>query len=127
MILATKVGLEWRNGTVFRDAMREPIESEIEDSLRRLRTDYIDIYQLHWPDPLVPIQETPEALRALYEAGWIGAIGVSNYIPEQMQVFRQVAPLHAAQPRYNPFERGRKRRCSPAADSKCRACRICPS
>ncbi len=75
MILATKVGLEWRNGTVFRDATREPIETEIEDSLRRLRTDYIDIYQVHWPDPLVPIQETAEAHRGLYEAGWIGAIG----------------------------------------------------
>jgi len=78
---------------------------EIAASLRRLRTDYIDIYQVHWPDPLVPIEETAEALHRLYRDGRIRAIGVSNHSPEQMDAFRQVAPLHTAQPPYNLFER----------------------
>src|SRR5712671_6554099 len=56
-ILATKVGLEWRDGEVYRNATRDRIMREIDDSLRRLRTDYIDIYQVHWPDPLVPLEE----------------------------------------------------------------------
>src|SRR5437879_4974069 len=48
-VIATKVGLEWRDGSVFRNASRARIMREVEDSLRRLRTDYIDIYQVHWP------------------------------------------------------------------------------
>ena len=58
VLIATKVGLEWRDGNVFRNASRDRIMREIEDSLRRLRTDHIDIYQVHWPDPLTPIEET---------------------------------------------------------------------
>ena len=77
--IATKAGLEWRDGKVFRNASRARIMREIEDSLRRLRTDHIDIYQVHWPDPLVAIEETAEAMHALYEEGKIGAIGVSNF------------------------------------------------
>jgi len=79
---------------------------EIDDSLRRLQTDYIDIYQVHWPDPLVPIEETAAAMHQLYKQGKIRAIGVSNYSLEQMHLFQQVAPLHTAQPPYNLFERG---------------------
>jgi aryl-alcohol dehydrogenase-like predicted oxidoreductase len=60
VFIATKVGLEWTNGKVFRNASRDRILCEATDSLRRLRTDYIDIYQVHWPDPLVPIEETAE-------------------------------------------------------------------
>ena len=55
VVLATKVGLEWRNGGVARNATRARIRQEIGDSLKRLRTDYVDLYQVHWPDPLVPI------------------------------------------------------------------------
>src|ERR1039457_5913017 len=49
-IIATKVGLEWRDGKVYRNATRDRIMQEVDQSLRRLRTDYIDIYQVHWPD-----------------------------------------------------------------------------
>jgi aryl-alcohol dehydrogenase-like predicted oxidoreductase len=109
VIIATKVGLEWRGDQVFRNATRARIMEEIDDSLRRLQTDYIDIYQVHWPDPLVPIEETAEAMHQLYKQGKIRAIGVSNYSREQMSVFQHVAPLHTAQPPYNLFERGVKK------------------
>jgi aryl-alcohol dehydrogenase-like predicted oxidoreductase len=106
VVLATKVGLEWgRSGDPVRNASRARIDQEIVDSLRRLQTDYIDIYQVHWPDPRVPIEETAEALRRLHRRGLIRAVGVSNFSPEQMEVFRQAAPLHTAQPPYNLFER----------------------
>jgi aryl-alcohol dehydrogenase-like predicted oxidoreductase len=106
IVLATKVGIEWtRSGEPFRNSSRERIWKEIGDSLRRLHTDYVDIYQVHWPDPLVPIEATAEVLHRLYREGSIRAIGVSNYSREQMEVFRQAAPLHTAQPPYNLFER----------------------
>src|SRR5712671_4430291 len=104
-VIATKVGLEWRDGKVYRNATRDRIMREIHESLRRLRTDYIDIYQVHWPDPLVPIEETAEAMRTLYDQGKIRAIGVSNFSVAQMERFRRVAPLHVLQPPYNLFER----------------------
>jgi aryl-alcohol dehydrogenase-like predicted oxidoreductase len=106
VVIATKAGLEWRGTEVYRNASRERILHEVEDSLRRLRTDYIDIYLVHWPDPLVPIWETAEAMRSLYESGKIRCIGVSNFSLAQLQEFRQVAPLHVVQPPYNLFERG---------------------
>jgi aryl-alcohol dehydrogenase-like predicted oxidoreductase len=104
-VIATKVGLEWHDGKIHRNASRARIMQEVDDSLRRLRTDYIDIYQVHWPDPEVPVEETAEAMRSLYEAGKIGAIGVSNFSVPEMERFRQVAPLHVLQPPYNLFER----------------------
>jgi len=103
--VATKVGLEWRDGKIFRNASRDRIMREIEDSLRRLRTDHIDIYQVHWPDPLVAIEETAEAMHTLYKDGKIRAIGVSNFSIDQMEQFRRVAPIHVLQPPYNLFER----------------------
>ena len=105
-IIATKVGLAWKDGNPYRDASKGRIVREVEDSLRRLQTDVIDIYQVHWPDPNTPIEETAEAMAALYRGGKIRAIGVSNFSPAQMDTFRAVAPLHTAQPPYNLFERG---------------------
>jgi len=105
VLIATKVGLEWQQGQVFRNASRARILKEVEDSLRRLRTDRIDIYQVHWPDPLVRIEETAEAMRTLLAQGKIRAIGVSNFSVAQMERFRRVAPLHVLQPPYNLFER----------------------
>jgi aryl-alcohol dehydrogenase-like predicted oxidoreductase len=105
VVIATKVGLEWKNGKVFRNASRDRILREAEDSLRRLRTDYIDIYQVHWPDPLVSIEETAEAVQTLFDQGKIRAIGVSNFSVAQIERFRRVAKLHVVQPPYNLFER----------------------
>ena len=105
VLIATKVGLEWRNGSIFRNASRDRIRREVQDSLRRLRTDYIDIYQVHWPDPTVPIEETARAMQALYKEGLIRGVGVSNYSPEQMDRFMAVSELRTVQPPYNLFER----------------------
>ena len=106
VLIATKTGLQWEDGKVFRNASRARILQEIEDSLRRLRTDYIDLYQVHWPDPLVEIEETAEVMRTLLEQGKIRAIGVSNFSVAQIEQFRRVAPLHVLQSPYNLFERG---------------------
>jgi len=106
VVIGTKVGLAWNNdGQVCRNSTKQRILQEIDDSLRRLQTDYIDLYQVHWPDPLVPIEETAQSMAELLNTGKIRAIGVSNYSPAQMDAFRKIAPLHAVQPPYNLFER----------------------
>ena len=105
VVIATKTGLEWKDGKVFRNASRGRILREIADSLRRLQTDYVDIYQVHWPDPVVPIEETAEAMQTLFDQGKIRAIGVSNFSVAQIERFRRVAKLHVVQPPYNLFER----------------------
>jgi aryl-alcohol dehydrogenase-like predicted oxidoreductase len=106
VVIATKAGLQWEGGSVSRNASRARILREIEDSLRRLRTDYIDVYQVHWPDPLVAVEETADAMHTLFAQGKIRAIGVSNFSVGQTERFRGVAPLHVLQPPYNLFERG---------------------
>jgi aryl-alcohol dehydrogenase-like predicted oxidoreductase len=115
-LIATKVGLEWdEHGNVYRNSSQVRIEKEIEDSLRRLQTDHIDIYQVHWPDLVTPIEETASTMQRLFDSGKIRAIGVSNFSPEQMDRFRQVAPLHTVQPPYNLFERAAERDVLPYA------------
>jgi aryl-alcohol dehydrogenase-like predicted oxidoreductase len=105
-LIATKVGLEWHEGgMVVRNSSPARLRRELEDSLRRLKTDYIDLYQVHWPDSLVLIEETAAVLNEFLRDGKIRAIGVSNYSPIQMRAFRKVAPLHTIQPPYNLFER----------------------
>jgi aryl-alcohol dehydrogenase-like predicted oxidoreductase len=105
VVIATKVGLDWSNGEPFRNATRARIFAEVEASLKRLRTDQIDIYQVHWPDPLTPIEETADAMATLLKQGKIRAIGVSNFSTAQMNEFGLIAPIHTAQPPYNLFER----------------------
>lgn len=104
-VIATKVALEWPNEEVRRNASAARIRQEVEDSLRRLRTDRIDLYQVHWPDPQVPHEETARELERLRQEGKILAIGVSNYSPEQLEAFRQFANPSTVQPPYNLFER----------------------
>jgi aryl-alcohol dehydrogenase-like predicted oxidoreductase len=105
VFIATKVGLDWKDGKPFRNARKARIIKEAEDSLRRLQTDIIDLYQVHWPDPHTPVAEVAEAMGELHRAGKVRAIGVSNFSPAQMEEFRKAAPLHTAQPPYNLFER----------------------
>lgn len=105
--IATKLGLEWdEDNNVWRNSSRERILKEFEDSLRRLQTDYIDIYQIHWPDLQTDFKETAATMLQLLDSGKIRAIGASNFTVEQMEEFRQYAPIHVSQPPYNLFERG---------------------
>jgi aryl-alcohol dehydrogenase-like predicted oxidoreductase len=104
-IIATQTGLEWRDGKVRRNSSTAHIRKEVEESLRRLRTDRIDLYIVQWPDPVTPIAETAKVLADLLKEGKIRAIGVANYSTEQMDEFRQAAPIHALQVPYNLFER----------------------
>jgi aryl-alcohol dehydrogenase-like predicted oxidoreductase len=109
ILIATKVGLEWRPEGIVRNASAARILREVDDSLRRLRTDHIDIYQVHWPDESISGEETARTMEHLLRDGKIRAIGVSNYSLPQMEEFRRHAPLHTVQPPYNLFERGMER------------------
>jgi aryl-alcohol dehydrogenase-like predicted oxidoreductase len=106
VFIATKTGLAWKEGKVFRNSDRDYIRKNVEKSLRNLRTNYIDILFIHWPDPLVPFGETGAIMDELLTEGKIRAVGVSNYSSEQMESFRSGGPLHVSQPPYNIFERG---------------------
>jgi aryl-alcohol dehydrogenase-like predicted oxidoreductase len=105
VILATKCGLERRGDALFRNSTRKHIFAEVEVALANLRTDYIDLYQVHWPDPATPYEETAQALLDLQRAGKIRAIGVSNYSVKAMERFDSVVPKATAQPPLNLFER----------------------
>jgi aryl-alcohol dehydrogenase-like predicted oxidoreductase len=117
VVLATKCGLLWEHPTreprfvdedgneVFGDLTKQSVLKEAEDSLRRLKTDYIDIYQCHRPDELTPAEETMEALNLLLEQGKIRAIGTSNFSVDQMEAFRAQGPVHSEQPRFSMLHR----------------------
>lgn len=107
VIVATKGGLEWNEREeIRRNSSPERLRKEIDESLRRLGIDSIDLYQVHWPDARVPIESTAQTLLDFRSQGKIRALGVSNFTPSQMEAWRKVAPLHTDQPPYNLFERG---------------------
>jgi len=107
VILATKVGLEWDTGKtkVWRNSSRARILKEIRESLHRLETDYVDLYQVHWPDTKIPFHETMETLLELQQQKIIRFIGVSNFSLPQLQECLAVGPVHSYQPPFNLFER----------------------
>jgi len=90
---------------IYKYGGKESIIKECEDSLRRLRTDYIDLYQQHWPDVSTPIAETMEALAALQKAGKIRAAGVSNYDTTQLKEAERTIRLAADQVPYSMVRR----------------------
>lgn len=106
--IASKFGLDWsvpgRPGAVVADSRPDVVDRELSESLRRLGTEYIDLYQVHWPDTRTPVEETAAVLAGFLEHGWIRAIGVSNFSVAQMEAFRRVAPIHSCQPPLNLFE-----------------------
>jgi aryl-alcohol dehydrogenase-like predicted oxidoreductase len=106
IVIATKGGLR-PNGDdgVVRDASRAWLRSGVEQSLRELGIDHIDIYQLHWPDPAVPVAETAGALQELVEEGKIRHAGVSNFDAAQMAAFARTRPVETLQPPYHLFRR----------------------
>ena len=119
--ILTKAGMRWegKKGEYFfttndnsgkqRDIYtysgRDSIIAECEDSLKRLGTDYIDLYQIHWPDNTTPIEEAMEAFRVLMEQGKIRAAGVSNYSVEQMERAKSVVELASNQVPYSMVRR----------------------
>jgi aryl-alcohol dehydrogenase-like predicted oxidoreductase len=120
VILATKCGLVWHTGkgTFFIDQNgarihrylgADSIRYEVEQSLRRLETDYIDLYQTHWQDSTTPIEETMGTLLDLKKQGKIRAIGVSNCTVAQVRQYRSVGPVDAAQEQYSMLHRGLER------------------
>ncbi len=83
----------------------DDIERSVEGSLRRLQTDYIDLYYVHWPNPDIPLSETMTKLEKLRESGVLRAIGVSNFHADQLKEALQYAQIDAYQPEYNLLSR----------------------
>lgn len=115
-VVATKCGLVWhtQKGThffdedghpVYRHLGRESIFHEAEESLKRLQTDYIDLYITHWQDSTTPVEETMDALLTLKQQGKIRAIGVSNASSETLAEYLQYGSVDAAQERYSLIDR----------------------
>ena len=106
VVLATKCGLEWdEKERIRRNSSPGRIRAEVEDSLARLGVDRIDLYQIHWPDPQTPFEDSMEAMVRLREEGKIGWIGLSNFQPGQIKACLDAGPVHSLQPPYNLFER----------------------
>jgi aryl-alcohol dehydrogenase-like predicted oxidoreductase len=105
VVIATKGGLRMDGDHVVRDASPAWLRKGLEASLDALGTDYVDLYQVHWPDPATPIGETASALAELSREGLIRHVGVSNYSTAQIQEFSSVLPAETIQPPYHLFRR----------------------
>jgi aryl-alcohol dehydrogenase-like predicted oxidoreductase len=109
VVIATKVGSDMGQG--HKDLSKAWILKEVEDSLRRLQVDTIDLYQSHWDDPQTPIEETLEAYDALVKAGKVRVIGASNFSPERLQSSLEISArkglprYECLQPEYNLYAR----------------------
>jgi len=102
----TKCSLVWdENGEVGNSLKADSVKRECEDSLRRLQTDVIDLYQVHWPNPDAEIEEGWQALAELKEEGKVRHIGVSNFDVSQMERANGIAPVETLQPPYNMLNR----------------------
>jgi aryl-alcohol dehydrogenase-like predicted oxidoreductase len=105
IILATKGGLRMDGDTLVRDSSPRWLRQGVEQSLRNLGVDYIDLYQVHWPDVDTPLEETAGALQQLVEEGKIRYVGVSNYDAAQMGAFEKTRKIDTLQPPYHLFRR----------------------
>ena len=108
VIIASKFGLIWKKekvSSISRDCSRSSILKEIDLSLKRLRTDRIDLYQVHWPDSAVTQEETIETLLELQDKGKIRYFGVSNYSIEELNACMNVAQISSLQTQYSLLER----------------------
>jgi aryl-alcohol dehydrogenase-like predicted oxidoreductase len=103
VVVATKGGLREEGDRTVRDASAGWLREGVEQSLRHLRTDYIDLYQVHWPDPRTPAAETGAALNQLVEEGKIRYVGVSNYDVAQLEQLRRFVKVDTIQPPYHLF------------------------
>jgi len=106
VLIATKCGLVWNEKhEIKNDLSKKNILREIDESLERLQTDYVDIYQLHWPDHNTPIEETVSALEEIKKAGKIRYIGLSNFSQKDVETFMTMIEINAQQALYNMLER----------------------
>jgi aryl-alcohol dehydrogenase-like predicted oxidoreductase len=105
LVIATKGGLRNEGGLTVRDSSPVGLRRDLEASLRALGTDYVDIYQVHWPDPATPIETTAETLDEFVREGLVRSVGVSNYDARQMTTFQRVRPIDTLQPPYHLFRR----------------------
>jgi aryl-alcohol dehydrogenase-like predicted oxidoreductase len=105
VVIATKGGLRPTDAGLVRDASAGWIREGVDASLRALGTDYVDLYQVHWPDPATPFDETAEALAGLLAEGKIRHVGVSNFGVEQVAEFASTLPIETLQPPYDLFRR----------------------
>lgn len=115
-VVVTKCGIiPTRPGTTGpgRDSSRASITREMEDSLRRLRTDYVDVYLVHWPDPNTPLEETMRTLDDLQRSGKTRLVGVSNFDVPLLEQCRAVRPVDVLQVGYNLFDRRMEREVFP--------------
>lgn len=115
VIIATKCGLEWDEGGkhIRRNSRPERIYEEVDQSLKRLGTSFIDLYQIHWPDSETPFETSMEAMLRIRDAGKIRFIGLSNFDPSQIERCLKVGPVHSLQPPYNMFERDAEKKILP--------------
>jgi aryl-alcohol dehydrogenase-like predicted oxidoreductase len=120
VIVATKFGMPMGKGPYLHGGSRRYIYASVEDSLRRLQTDYIDLYQIHQPDPETPQEETLEALTDLVRAGKVRYLGNSNFAAWQLVEAlwvadaRNLAPYVSAQNEYSLLERSVEKELVPA-------------
>jgi aryl-alcohol dehydrogenase-like predicted oxidoreductase len=108
VVIATKVGLVWKKNKTFEkfaDSSPANIRREIDMSLKRLKTDYIDLYQIHWPDPNTPIEDTLGAMEELKESGKIRCIGCCNFSLELLEEALKYGKIDAIQVPYNLIDR----------------------
>jgi hypothetical protein len=105
VVIATKGGLRMDGDRLVRDSSPAWLREGVHASLDALGTDYIDLYQVHWPDVATPIGETAAALAGLVREGLIRHVGVSNYTTSQLAEFAAVLPVETIQPPYHLFRR----------------------
>lgn len=104
-VIATKGGLRRQGDGLVRDTSAAWLRQGVEESLRNLGTEYIDLYQLHWPDARTRAADTGAALAELIAEGKIRHVGVSNYSPAQMDDLRSFVDVETLQPAYHLFRR----------------------
>ena len=105
VVVATKVGILRTENDFVRNLKPDSVRQEVDDSLRRLGVDTIDLYQIHWPDPRTPIADTMGELKKAQEAGKFRYLGVSNFNIKQMDELRQFGELVSLQPHYSLLKR----------------------
>jgi len=105
VVIATKGGLRMTDSGLVRDSSPDWLRRGVDESLRALGVDHIDLYQVHWPDPKVPLAETAGALQELVDQGKLRHVGVSNFDPAQMAEFARTRPVETLQPPYHLFRR----------------------